>query len=92
MSFDVNDLRSIVTTGVLPPVLLIVTLFGVVLIEPGAIESPGLAAEAGAVTRTIATTLDHGLTLVVGHALALTMIVLRNVWAARARALSFQRA
>ena len=86
------DLRSVVTTGVLPPVLLILTLFSVVLIEPGAIEAPGLAADAGSVTRTIATTLDHGLTLVIGHALALTMIAVRNVWASRARALSLQRA
>lgn len=86
------NLRSIVTTGVLPPPLLILTLFGVSLIEPGAIEVPGLAADAGAITRTIATTLDHGVTLVIGHALALTMIVLRNVWASRARALSLQRA
>lgn len=86
------DLRSIVTTGILPPVLLVLTLFSVVLIEPGAIEIPGLAADAGAITRTIATTLDHGVTLVIGHAFALTMIVVRNVWGARARALSLQRA
>ena len=86
------DLRSIVSTGVLPPPLLILTLFGVVLIEPGAIEVPGLASDAGVITRTIATTLDHGVALVIGHALALTMIVVRNVWASRARALSLQRA
>ena len=86
------DLRSIVSTGVLPPPLLILTLFGVALIEPAAIESPGLAADAGAITRTIAATLDHGVALVIGHALALTMIVVRNVWASRARALSLQRA
>lgn len=86
------DLRSIVTTGVLPPPLLILTLFGVSLIEPSVVEVPGLAADAGAITRTIATTLDHGVTLVIGHALALTMIVVRNVWASRARALSLQRA
>ena len=86
------DLRSIVTTGVLPPPLLILTLFGVVLIDPSAIDVPGLAADAGTITRTIATTLDHGVALVIGHALALTTIVLRNVWASRARALSLQRA
>jgi hypothetical protein len=86
------DLRSIVTTGVLPPPLLILTLFGVVVINPGAVDVPGLAADAGTLTRTIATTLDHGVALVVGHALALAMIVLRNVWASRARALSLQRA
>ena len=86
------DVRAIVTTGVLPPPLLILTLFTVALIEPSAIEVPGLAADAGVFTRTIATTLDHGVTLVIGHALALTMIVVRNVWASRARALSLQRA
>jgi len=86
------DLRSIVSTGVLPPALLILTLFSVALIEPGAVEVPGLASDAGAITRTIATTLDHGVALVVGHALALAMIIVRNVWASRARALSLQRA
>lgn len=86
------DLRSVVATGVLPPVLLIATLFGVVLLDPSAIDVPGLAADAGVVTRTIATTLDHGLALVIGHTLALTMIVVRNVWASRARALRLQRA
>ncbi len=84
------DLRAIVTTGALPPPLLIISLFGVALIEPSAIEVPGLAADAGAFTRTIATTLDHGAALVIGHALALTTIVVRNVWASRARALSLQ--
>ena len=86
------DLRSIVSTGVLPPALLILTLFGVVLFEPEAIEVPGLAADANAITHTIATTLDHGVALVIGHALALTMIGVRHVWASRARALSLQRA
>lgn len=86
------DLRSIVTTGVLPPVLLILTLFGVVLLEPTAVELPGLAADAGVITRAIATTLDHGVALVIGHTLALATIVVRNVWASRARALSLQRA
>jgi len=86
------DLRSIVTTGVLPPPLLILTLFGVVLVEPSAIDVPGLAADAGVIARTVATTLDHGVALVIGHTLALTTIVLRNVWASRARALSLQRA
>jgi len=86
------DLRSIVSTGVLPPVLLILTLFGVAIIDPDAIDVPGLAADAGAITRAIATTLDHGVALVIGHALALTMIVVRHVWASHARALSPQRA
>ena len=84
------QLRSIVTTGVLPPPLLILTLVGIVLIEPGAVEVEGLAADAGTAARAIAATLDHGLTLVIGHALALATIVVRNVWASRARALKLQ--
>lgn len=85
-------LGSIVTTGILPPPLMIVTLFGIALIQPEAISIPGLADDAGAVTRTMTATLDHGLTLVIGHGLALAMIVVRNVWGARARQLSLQRA
>lgn len=85
-------LRSIVTTGVLPPPLLILTLIGIVVLQPNAVEGSGLAADAGTATRAIAATLDHGLTLVIGHALALTTIVVRNIWAGRARALSLQRA
>jgi hypothetical protein len=86
------ELRSIVTTGVLPPVLLILTLLGVVVIDPTAVQADGLAAHAGVVARAIATTLDHGLILVIGHVLALAAIVLRNVWSGRARALNLQRA
>jgi hypothetical protein len=86
------ELRSIVSTGVLPPPLLILTLLGIALVDPKAVAVTGLATDAGVVARTIAATLDHGLTLVIGHSLALATIVLRNVWAARARALSLQRA
>lgn len=79
--------RSLVTTGVLPPVLLIVTLFVVALVAPNAIASDGLKADAGTLARTIATTLDHGLALVIGHALALAVIALRSLWGIRAREL-----
>jgi hypothetical protein len=85
------ELRSIVTTGVMPPVLLILTLLAVVLIDPTAVNADGLA-RTGTIARAIATTLDHGLVLVIGHVLALATIVLRNVWAGRARALNLQRA
>jgi hypothetical protein len=84
------QLRSIVTTGVLPPPLLILTLTGIVLIDPTAVDVDGLADDAGAAARAIAATLDHGLILVIGHSLALATIVLRNVWASRARALRLQ--
>ncbi|HUS23220.1 MAG TPA: DUF6542 domain-containing protein [Aeromicrobium sp.] len=85
-------LPSIVTTGVLPPPLLILTLLGIVVLKPTAVEVDGLGADAGTAARAIAATLDHGLTLVIGHSLALATIVVRNVWASRARALSLQRA
>lgn len=80
--------RSVVVAGVLPPVLMIVALFAVVLIEPSAVSVSGLADDAGTFSRTLAAVLDHGLTLVVGHGLALAAIVLRNSWAAKARALT----
>lgn len=85
-------LRSIVVTGVLPPPLLIVTLVAVVLIDPAAVAVQGVTAEHGTAARAVAATLDHGLTLIVGHGLALAMIVVRNAWASRARALVVQPA
>jgi hypothetical protein len=81
-------LRSVVVAGVLPPILMIVALFAVVLMEPSAVSVNGLANDAGAFSRTLAAVLDHGLTLVIGHGLALAAIVLRNAWAAKARALT----
>lgn len=79
--------RSVVITGVLPPGLLIASLLFIALVDPSAVAVPGLAKDANFVTRTISTTLDHGLTLLIGHALALAMIVLRTTWSAQARAL-----
>ena len=71
------DVRSLLTTGVMPPVLLIGSLFAVALFFPDAIVVDGLPADAGALARTIAAVIDHGITLVVGHVLALVGIVVR---------------
>ena len=71
------DARSLLTTGVMPPVLLIGSLSVVALFFPDTIVVDGLPADAGALARTIAAVVDHGITLVVGHVLALAGIVVR---------------
>lgn len=75
------DVRSLLTTGVMPPVLLIASLFTIALFFPDAIVVDGLHADAGALARTLAAVIDHGITLVVGHVLALAGIVVRVVTA-----------
>lgn len=76
------DLGSLLPTGVLPPVLLICSLFAVCLFQPSALELDGVAKDASTLARLIATTIDHGLTLAIGYALALGIIALRVVTAA----------
>jgi uncharacterized protein DUF6542 len=71
------DVRSLLTTGVMPPVLLIVALWNIALFFPDAIVVEGLPADAGTLARTIAAVVDHGVTLVVGHVLALAGICVR---------------
>ena len=71
------DIRSLLPTGVMPPVLLIGALWVVALFVPDAIVVQGLPADAGAFARTLAAVVDHGVTLVVGHVLALAGIVVR---------------
>ncbi|AXT85773.1 hypothetical protein C6I20_11625 [Aeromicrobium sp. A1-2] len=71
------DVRALLPTGVLPPPLLIGTLLLVSIFASTAIEVEGLAKDAGVIARLIASVLDHGMTLVVGQALALGVIALR---------------
>jgi hypothetical protein len=71
------DVRSLLTTGVMPPILLIVALWNVALFFPDAIVVDGLHTDAGTLARTLAAVIDHGITLVVGHVLALAGIVVR---------------
>lgn len=71
------DVRSLFPTGVLPPILLVTTLLAVCVIEPSAIQVDGMAKDAGTVARLIASTLDHGLTLLIGQAIALVLIAWR---------------
>ena len=69
--------RNLFPTGVLPPVLFIVSLLLVCLFEPSAIRVEGMAPDAGTFARLIAATLDHGMTLFAGCGLALGLIALR---------------
>ncbi len=71
------DLESLFHAGVFPPILLIGSLAIVAMFWPGAIQVNGMAEEAGFITRLIASTIDHGKTLVIGHGLALVLIALR---------------
>lgn len=71
------DLDSLFQAGVFPPLLLIGTLAIVAMFWSDAIQVNGMAKDAGYVARLIATTIDHGKTLVLGHGLALGLIVLR---------------
>ncbi len=71
------DVRELFGAGVLPPLLLLGTLLGVCIGWPDAIDVNGLAADAGLFTRYLAAVVDHGLTLAVGHSLAIAVIVWR---------------
>ena len=73
------DVGSLLPTGVLPPVLLICSLFAVCLFEPSALRLDGLADDASTLARLIAATIDHGATLAIGYGLALGIIALRVV-------------
>jgi len=71
------DVRSLFPAGVLPPALLIGSLLLVCVLDSSAIHVNGLAKDVGLIGRFIATVIDHGLTLVIGHGLALGVIALR---------------
>jgi hypothetical protein len=78
------DVRSLLPAGVLPPALLIGSLLLVCVFVSSAIHVDGLARDASVVARLIAAVIDHGMTLAVGHGIALGIIALR-ILADRAR-------
>ena len=71
------DVRSLFPAGVLPPALLIGSLLLVSMVASSAIQVDGLAKDAGTFVRLIAAVIDRGLTLVIGHGVALGIIALR---------------
>lgn len=71
------DIDGLFPAGVLPPLLLLGSLLAVCFVEPSAIQVDGMAKDAGTIARLIAGTIDHGVTLLIGHGLALGIIALR---------------
>ena len=55
----------------------LVPLAFVALVMPDAIDVDGMPADVSRAGRVLAGTIDHGITLVVGHVLAIAVIVLR---------------
>lgn len=68
---------SLFPTGLMPPILLVVALIVVAIVSPDAIAPDGMPTDTGRAGRVLAGTIDHGVTLVVGHVLALLAIGLR---------------
>ncbi|TXL61491.1 DUF6542 domain-containing protein [Aeromicrobium terrae] len=75
--------RGLLPTGVLPPVLLVGALMLVAVVNSDALVVDGLSPDVGAFGRLVASVVDHGIVLVVGHGLALAAIVARIVTAER---------
>lgn len=73
------DAGSLLPAVVLPPVLLIASLLAVCMFDPSALQLDDVAKDASTFARLIATTIDHGMTLAIGYALALVVIGLRAV-------------
>jgi hypothetical protein len=71
------DVRSLLPAGVLPPVLLVVLVGIVAAVSPDAVDVPGLPEGTGWFGRTLTGTIDRGVTLMVGHGLALLAVVTR---------------
>lgn len=78
----VND-HGLFTTGVLPPVLLVGALLAIVLTSPEAIVIENLPESAGVFSRTLSATIAHGVPLLIGHALAMAVILGRILTARR---------
>lgn len=71
------DVRSLLPAGVLPPVLMVVFVGGVAWFSPDAVEVAGLPEGTGWFGRTLTGVIDRGVTLLVGHGLALLAVVVR---------------
>ncbi len=75
--------RGFFTVGVLPPVLLVGAMLAIAWAAPTAIEIPKLPDTAGVFGLTLTATIAHGVPLLIGHALALGVIVARILSARR---------
>lgn len=71
------DVHHLLPSGVLPPVLLVTSIAAVSLVASDAIVVEGMPADVGWAGRTLAGTVDHGVTLLIGHGLALVAVIAR---------------
>lgn len=67
--------RGYFTVGILPPVLMVSALLLVAVIAPQTIVIDGLHEDAGVFGLTLTAVIAHGVTLAIGHALAMAMIL-----------------
>jgi hypothetical protein len=75
------EMRGLLPTGVLPPLLMVGALTAVAVVNADALVVTGLSPDVGAFGRLVAAVIDHGVVLVIGHGLALVAIVARIVTA-----------
>lgn len=73
--------RGFFTVGVMPPVLLVGSLFVVAMLAPDAMMIAGLPESTGVLGLTLTATIDHAVALMIGHLLAIAMILARIVTA-----------
>lgn len=71
------DVRSLLPAGVLPPILLVVAIGTVTALAPGAVRVEGLPADTGWFGHTLTGVVDHGVQLLIGHGVALLLVVVR---------------
>lgn len=64
-------------TGILPPFLLIAAIAVIVTLRPEAVVVDGLPADAGWLGHVVNAVIDHGISLLIGHLLALGVILAR---------------
>ncbi|MTB87904.1 hypothetical protein H9L21_03795 [Aeromicrobium senzhongii] len=67
--------RGMFTAGIMPPVLLVGALLVVATLAPDAIVISGMPEGTGVFGRTLSATIAHGVPLLVGHAIAIAVIV-----------------
>lgn len=75
--------RGLFTVGVMPPVLLVGALLVLASTVPDAIVIEGLPETTGVFGLTLNATIAHGVPLLIGHALAIAVIVARILSARR---------
>lgn len=72
--------RGLFTAGVMPPMLMVGAMAFVAVVAPDAIIIEKLPESVGTFGRTLNTTIHHGVILLLGHALAILVVLLR-IWA-----------